>query len=204
MQDKDKNISDEQLKKVFEETTKKIDVGTIDESEKVDIKAIVASIQEVIDEIEQKKADFLEKKKTNADKLDALRKTGKVKVDEEKIKRTEKAAEFYVTFIENVLKELQIDYDFFSDLLSDNPAKQVRVFKDSPDDFHTHLKVKINNTKRNLKKMRKDFRVYFSRYTYDFYMQEKYLDYLANYLKILEQKKTRQHAETQNVQKDKT
>ena len=184
--EKDAKVTDEQLKKLFEENTKKIDVGTIDDVQKADIRLMVAGIQEVIDEIEGKKTEFLEKKNTNAEKLEALRKTGKIKVDEEKTKRTEKASELYLSFIENVLKELQIDFAFFSDLISSNPPKQVRVFKDSPSDFEAHLKAKIGNTKRNLKKTRKEFRVHFSRYNHDFTMQEKYLDYLANYLKMIE------------------
>jgi hypothetical protein len=188
MQDEKKEVkvSDEQLKKAFEENTKKIDVGNIDTTEKANITVLISSIQGVIDEIENKKSDFLKKKQLNAEKLDALRRTGKVKVDEEKTKRTEKASELYVSFIENVLKELRGDLTFFSDLISDNPPKQVRVLKDAPDHFLLHLKAKMSNTKRILKKTRKDFRVHFSRYTHDFNMQEKYLDYLAHYINMIE------------------
>jgi len=184
--EKDTKLSDEKLRKIFEENTKKIDVGSIDDAQKADIRLMVAGIQEVIDEIEDKKTEFLDKKQTNVEKLEALRKTGKIKVDEEKTKRTEKASELYLSFTENVLKELQADFAFFSDLISSNPPKEVRVFKDSPSDFAMHLNAKIGNTKRSLKKTRKEFRVHFSRYNHDFTMQEKYLDYLANYLKMLE------------------
>ncbi len=185
IQDKNQNskIDNDSLKKFFEQNTKEILLGKIGDEFKVKFKFIINDLVKLKKEIELTNNLFSEKLEQVNKKVDGLKNKGVIKVDEEITKKSEVGFENYKKLLNHFVEDVEYELSFYKSIVSDGPPKNIRVFKGVDGDYKVHLNLKIHGIKKYIKKTRKDLRISFSRYNFEFEEQDKKLNYLSMYLK---------------------
>lgn len=176
------------LKEFLEKNTKEMLVDHFSDEFKKEIQRVINDLEKSKKEVSEKKQVFVDQHKTVEEKLNALSKEGKIKLNEQDLKKTQTSFIQYEAFLDRTLTEVVGDIEFYSNLISENPPRTIKVFKDSTDDPALYLNQKLRSTKKYIKNILKDVRVSSSRYNVGLQEQIRKLDYLSAYLKAAGQK----------------
>jgi hypothetical protein len=196
IKDVEKKLSPEELKKkeelflkeFLEKNTKELQVPPLLDEFKKETQRVVSELENSKKEIEVKKQEFINQHKLVEDKLNTLSKDGQITLNEQDLRKTQDSFAQYEAFLDKTLAEVSGDAEFYSNLISENPPKTIKVFKNTTDDPALYLNQKLRSTKKYIKNMIKDVRVSSSRYNVGLQEQIRKLDYLSAYLKAAAQK----------------
>lgn len=170
------------LKEFLEKNTKELSLPDLLPEFKKNISKIIEELEKVKKEVDEKRTSFVEQYQIVENKLEALTKSGGIKLNEEDFKKSQDSFVKYEDSLRRVFAEVSGDIDFYTTLISQNPPKTIKVFKDSTDNANLYLDEKLRSSKRYIKSMLKDVRVSYSRYNVGLQEQIRKLDYLASYL----------------------
>lgn len=184
--DVDKNAA--LLEEFMQKNTKDIFTKEIDKDNVFSIKKIIEELQELKGEIEDKRNSFLNQNELIQEKLYKFTKSGKFKFDQDHYQKAQESIIKYEKLLEDIIKEVDIELNFCTSLVSEEPPKSIKVLNSSTDNFEKFLDEKLKSLKRYIKKIKKDLRVSFSKYNFSFDTQLRNLNYVEAYFKKLEKK----------------
>ncbi|MFH1461514.1 MAG: hypothetical protein ABIF12_01015 [bacterium] len=176
------------LKEFLEKNTEELDVSNISFELKKEISRVLEELEKAKEEVAEKRMVFVERYKVVENKLETLTKSGGIKLNEDDFKKSQDSFVRYEDSLKRVFAEISGDIDFYSTLISQNPPKTIKVFKNSTGDANLYLDEKLKSSKRYIKNMLKDVRVSSSRYNVGLQEQIRKLDYLASYLDAAKKK----------------
>ena len=179
-------LTEEQIEQVkqrmFEDMTKKIPVVPLSSTLHSHLAAAVAQLEELKAEINEKRQGTLERKDIIRGKLDHLKASGYVNIDELEFERTDVSVQHYVELLERMIEEVSADEEFYLSLLSSNLPSEMTIFKENNMTFEQVIEKRIQAIKRYVKNARRDLSISFSRYCFGFDNQIRQILYVEQVL----------------------
>jgi len=141
---------------------------------------LLASLKE---EINAKVNGAIEKKVLIKHKIEHLKETGKVNIDDAHFKRFDESIAEYVQLLVHMTHEVDRDLGYYASFLSENHLATVSVFKRDSDSFADYIVERIKAIKKNVKNAKQELAVSYSRYCFRFDAQIRQLDYVEQVIK---------------------
>lgn len=163
--------------------TKQIKVQPLPDALKKQLVAAVGLLGELRTEIENKKVGALEKRDIIKAKIDALRASEKVNIDDAEFKKSEESVQHFVQLLDKMIQEVSADEKFYASLTQDNPPESMTAFKFDSDDFLQLVTSRIVSIKKYVKNAKRDLSISYSRYCFGFDAQIRqinYVEYVVN------------------------
>ncbi|MBM3893482.1 hypothetical protein FJ365_03740 [Candidatus Dependentiae bacterium] len=157
--------------KLYDEVTHQINTTPLQGELKIQLARAVALLQDLKQEIEGKKSGALAKRQLIREKVTALCDSGKVNVDQSEFDKSDVSVHEFVGLLDRMVEEVDADYQFYKQLVSDTPPPKMLVFKVEHGTFEEVVKQRIEMIKRYVKTAKRDLAVSYSRYCYGFEAQ---------------------------------
>lgn len=175
------------IEEFFEKNTKKLKVETVSDDLKAKFRVACKDLEDLKKEMEEKKTLFIEKSGKIKGKVESLKSRGIIKVDEAVTKKSEQDFEKYKQMLDHFVGEVDYELEFCKGIVSDTPPEFIRIAKGAVEDVDFQLNAKVTKLKKYVKTVRKDLRIGFSRYNFEFDEQMRRLEYLEAYVQKVQQ-----------------
>ncbi len=180
----------DKIVKSFEENLKKtISFKELSPELRIEVDKIIKEFNTFKDEIDQNKNNILELQKLLDHKITSLVKTGKFKESKDFDEKNKEIVQAFVAFLEKVKDGIIGDISFYSKLISDEPEKNITIFKWESDSLEEALRPRIKKSKSDVKKLSKDVRIVQSRHRLRLESAIKDLEYTQMHLRYLQRTK---------------
>ncbi len=175
---------EQMMQKFMQENLKKIMVTDLDATQRAKIEEAVQALSALRDEILEKRSGALEKKNIIRDKVAFLQASGKVNINDDEFKKSDKSVDEFVTLLDKMISEVERDIAFFNSLLDDkNRPEHILAFNFESDDFADHVANRVSGVKKYVKSAKRDLAVSYSRYCFGFDAQIRQISYVEYVLK---------------------
>ncbi len=178
----EENTVDAMRQKLYDEVTYQLAVEPLQADLRTGLTCAVQALHDLKNEIAQKKDGALEKRQLIREKVMALCESGKVNVDQSEFDKSDISVHEFVGLLDRMIEEVDADYLFYNDLLSDAPPATMLVFKVEHGTFEEIIKQRIEMIKRYVKTAKRDLAVSYSRYCYGFEAQIRQILYVEQVL----------------------
>ncbi len=175
------------------EFTKQVAVTPLPNEVKKQLISSVALLTELRQEIENKKAGALEKRAIIKAKIDALRASEKVNIDDAEFKKSEESVEHFVQLLDKMIQEVASDEKFYASLTQDTPPATMTAFKFDSDDFLQLISSRIVSIKKYVKNAKRDLSISYSRYCFGFDAQIRQINYVEHVLNSVDPRSAAKH-----------
>ncbi|MFH1644354.1 MAG: hypothetical protein ABIA74_04230 [bacterium] len=184
--DQKKETSLEELTEQAEKEGKKlINVKELDSETMRRLGYSLTELVKLRNEVIEKIQTLASQKETLDKKVHEVKKTGKIKFNEEDEKKSLEGVQYYMYLLQNILGEISQQLQYFALYYSDKKPEKIIVPKNESDDFGQYISNQVKSIGRYVKNVRKNLNIIFSRYQVNFKSQVNNLDYLQSYLKII-------------------
>lgn len=176
------NILAQQQDAFVNEYTKLIPVPALTSVASSNIKEAIVALFALHNDIMAKRDSAAEKKAFIKEKIEVLRVSGKVNIDQDEFLRFDTSIQEFISLLETMIGEVTRDIAFYQKFLSDAPQETMRVLKNESDDFEDHIENRLKSIKKYVKTAKRDLSISYSRYCHGFDVQSRYILYIERML----------------------
>lgn len=172
----------------LKEYLKQVDVTSIAPATRLKFQEAVDALIALKEEIVEKKQGALDKKDFIKSKINDLKISGKVNIDDQEFGKSESSVHEFVRLLDTMVTEVERDITYYLSLLSDTPPAQIFAFKFESDLYEDHIKNKTQSIKKYVKTAKRDLSISYSRYCFGFDAQIRQITYVEQVLKYSREK----------------
>ncbi len=178
--------------KFLDDNFKKLEAVPLSQAIQNNLRQAISSLEQFIEEIHSKRVDSVSKKNFIKEKIDELKSSGKVNIDDNEFQKSETSVQEFVQLLDRMTMEISKDIRYYSSFLSDNPPSFIYVLKHQPDSFELHISNRIAGVKKYVKEAKRDLMISFSRYSHGFDGQIRQILYIEQVVRNMKKSETKQ------------